>query len=30
MAVFKGGREVTRTTGARPAAEIERFIAQAI
>jgi thioredoxin 2 len=29
MAVFSGGREVTRTTGARPAAEIEAFIAQA-
>jgi thioredoxin 2 len=29
MAVFSGGREVTRTTGARPAAEIERFIASA-
>jgi thioredoxin 2 len=29
MAVFSGGREVTRTTGARPAAEIEHFIASA-
>jgi len=29
MAVFAGGREVTRTTGARPAAEIEHFIASA-
>ena len=29
MAVFSGGREVTRTAGARPAAEIERFIEQA-
>jgi thioredoxin 2 len=29
MAVFSGGREVTRMTGARPAAEIERFIASA-
>ena len=29
MAVFKGGREVTRTTGARPAADIEAFVAQA-
>lgn len=26
MAVFSGGREVARTTGARPAAEIEAFI----
>jgi thioredoxin 2 len=30
MAVFKGGREVTRTTGARPAADIEAFVAQAL
>jgi thioredoxin 2 len=30
MAVFSGGREVTRTTGARPAADIEAFIAQAL
>ena len=29
MAVFSGGREVTRTTGARPAMEIEQFIASA-
>ncbi|HUR33391.1 MAG TPA: thioredoxin [Vicinamibacterales bacterium] len=29
LAVFVGGREVTRTTGARPAPEIEAFIAQA-
>ncbi len=29
MAVFSGGREITRTAGARPAAEIERFIEQA-
>jgi thioredoxin 2 len=28
MAVFAGGREVGRTTGARPAADIEAFIAQ--
>ncbi len=28
MAVFAGGREVNRTTGARPAADIEAFIAQ--
>ncbi len=27
MAVFKGGREVTRTTGARHAADIEAFVA---
>ena len=26
MAVFAGGREVARTSGARPAAEIEAFI----
>jgi thioredoxin 2 len=30
MAVFAGGREVTRTAGARPAAEIEAFIATAV
>jgi thioredoxin 2 len=30
MAVFKEGREVQRTTGARPAADIEAFIAQAL
>jgi thioredoxin 2 len=29
LAVFNGGREVTRTTGARPAVEIESFVAQA-
>ena len=29
MAIFSGGREVTRTTGARPAADIEQFIASA-
>jgi thioredoxin 2 len=29
LAVFAGGREATRTTGARPAAEIERFIQSA-
>jgi thioredoxin 2 len=30
MAVFANGREVARTTGARPAGEIEAFVAQAI
>jgi thioredoxin 2 len=30
MAVFAGGREVSRTTGARPAADIETFVANAI
>ena len=30
MAVFSGGREVTRTSGARPAADIEAFVAQAL
>jgi thioredoxin 2 len=30
MAVFKGGREVSRTTGARPAADIEAFVKGAI
>ncbi len=30
MAVFSGGREVKRTTGARPAADIEAFVAQAV
>ncbi|HZO88193.1 MAG TPA: thioredoxin [Chthonomonadaceae bacterium] len=30
MAVFVGGREVTRTAGARPAAAIEAFVRQAI
>jgi thioredoxin 2 len=29
MAVFAGGREVARTAGARPAAEIEEFVARA-
>jgi thioredoxin 2 len=29
LAVFNGGREVARTAGARPAAEIEAFAAQA-
>jgi thioredoxin 2 len=29
LAVFAAGREVSRTTGARPAAEIEEFISQA-
>ena len=29
MAVFVGGREASRTTGARPAGEIEQFIQQA-
>jgi thioredoxin 2 len=29
MAVFGGGREIARTTGARPAAEIEAFVEQA-
>lgn len=30
MAVFEGGREVGRTTGARPAADIEAFVAQTL
>jgi thioredoxin 2 len=30
MAVFQGGREVARTMGARPAAQIEAFVRQAI
>ena len=30
MAVFSGGREVSRTTGARPAAAIESFVASAV
>ena len=30
MAVFFGGREVTRTAGARPAADIEQFISSAL
>jgi thioredoxin 2 len=29
MAVFSGGREVSRTAGARPAAEIEKFVVEA-
>ena len=29
MAVFAGGKEVARTTGARPAAQIEEFVRQA-
>jgi thioredoxin 2 len=29
MAVFAGGREVARTAGARPAADIEQFVARA-
>jgi len=29
MSVFAGGKEVSRTTGARPAADIEAFISQA-
>jgi thioredoxin 2 len=28
LAIFSGGREVARTTGARPAAEIEAFVAK--
>ena len=28
MAVFEGGREVPRTSGARPAADIEAFVRQ--
>ncbi len=30
MAVFKGGKEVARTAGARPAADIEAFVSNAI
>ena len=30
MAVFAGGREIARTTGARPAADIEAFVAGAL
>ncbi len=30
LAVFSGGREVTRTAGARPAAAIEQFIGEAL
>jgi thioredoxin 2 len=29
LAVFAGGREIARSSGARPAAEIERFVEQA-
>jgi thioredoxin 2 len=29
MAVFAGGREVARTAGARPAADIEEFVSRA-
>ena len=29
LAIFAGGREVSRSVGARPAEEIERFVAQA-
>jgi thioredoxin 2 len=30
MAVFGGGREITRTAGARPAADIESFVSSAL
>jgi thioredoxin 2 len=30
MAVFAGGKEVARTSGARPAADIEAFLEQAV
>lgn len=30
MAVFRNGREVTRTAGARPAADMEAFVRQAL
>ena len=30
MAVFQGGREVSRTSGSRPAAAIEQFVLQAL
>jgi thioredoxin 2 len=30
MALFRGGREVARTSGARPAAQIEGFVRQAL
>jgi thioredoxin 2 len=30
MAVFKGGREIARTSGARPASDIEAFVADAL
>ena len=30
LAVFAGGREIARTAGARPAADIERFVSDAV
>jgi hypothetical protein len=30
MAVFAGGREIGRTSGARPAADIEAFVRQSL
>jgi thioredoxin 2 len=30
LAIFAGGREIARTTGARPAPDIEAFIAQSV
>jgi thioredoxin 2 len=30
MAVFAGGKEVARTSGARPAADIEAFLEQSV
>jgi thioredoxin 2 len=30
MAVFAGGKEIARTTGARPASDIEAFVQQAL
>ncbi len=30
LAVFAGGREVARTSGARPAADIEAFVSQSV
>jgi len=30
MAVFSGGREVARTSGARPASDIEAFVTSAL
>jgi thioredoxin 2 len=30
LAVFRGGREVARTSGARPAADVEQFVEQAV
>ena len=30
MAVFEGGKEVARTSGARPAADIEAFVRQSV